>query len=125
MQDNFRKRVLNQPVPAATGLSDLRDQYDQPLRILMAVVGLVLLIACANIASLLMARAAARGKEIAMRQALGASRWRLMRQLIAECVLLSFAGAVLGQHVGLGKFQHEPRAAVGRLGEERPALLAV
>jgi predicted permease len=95
-QDNFRKRVLNQPVPAATGLSDLRDQYDQPLRILMAVVGLVLLIACANIASLLMARAAARGKEIAMRQALGASRWRLMRQLIAECVLLSFAGAVLG-----------------------------
>jgi predicted permease len=94
-QDNFRKRVL-EPVPAPTGLSDLRQDYEQPLRILMAVVGLVLLIACANIASLFMARAAARGKEMAMRQALGASRLRLMRQLIAECVLLSFSGAWLG-----------------------------
>jgi predicted permease len=94
-QDNFRKRVL-EPVPAPTGLSDLREDYEQPLRILMAVVGLVLLIACANIASLFMARAAARGKEMAMRQALGASRLRLMRQLIAECVLLSFSGACLG-----------------------------
>jgi putative ABC transport system permease protein len=94
-QDNFRKRVMV-PVPAATGLSELRHDYEQPLRILMGVVGLVLLIACANIASLLMARAAARGKEMAMRQALGASRLRLMRQLIVECILLSFAGAILG-----------------------------
>ena len=94
-QENFRKRVMR-PIPLATGLSDLREGYEEPLRVLMAVVGLVLLIACANIASLMMARAAARGKEMAMRLALGASRPRLMRQLIVECLVLSFAGAALG-----------------------------
>jgi predicted permease len=90
-QEKFRKKVLRaKPLPAGLG------QFQQPLRILMAVVGLVLLIACANIASLLMARAAARGREMAMRQALGASRVRLMRQLIIESLLLTFAGALLG-----------------------------
>ena len=105
--------------PAGAGVSGLRDEYDSSLWLLLGITGLVLLIACANLANLILARASARERELGVRLALGASRGRLLAQLLAENTLLAVAGAALG----IGIAQMVSRALVWSLSTESNAVL--
>ena len=108
-------------IDGGTGWTFLRDQFTDPLLVLMVLVGIVHLIACTNVANLLLARAAARRREMAIRLAIGAGRARLVRQMVVESVLLSLAGAIAG--AGLARFAERSLLDLLSEGRRTPVIL--
>ncbi len=94
-QANYRKLVLD-PIPGGGGKSEFRDSLSRPLDYLLGMVGLVLLLACANLSNMMLARATSREHEFAVRRSMGATQARLIQQVLVESLILSAAGALVG-----------------------------
>lgn len=122
----WMKRALAarlEAVPGGTGWAALRERFERPLAVLMALVSMVMLIACASVANLLLARTSSRRRELTTRLALGAGRSRVVRQVLIESLLLSAAGALIG--MGLAWFGSRTLLSLIQSGETAPLLIDV
>ncbi len=123
-QARWRKRFLDdarlQVVDSARGFSPFRDQVGTPLMVLMGMVGLLVIMACVNVSSLLLVRAAGRAREISVRYAMGAGRWQIVRQLLTEGMILGLLGGLLGVALAPAVTRTLLRRIVGSTAKDLP-----